>query len=99
MQSSSILCGYEGDNVKVRLEEIFCVTVVWTEIIFSKYNIIITPFSLIFQKKAMKTLKRACSINDSSLQNVPCFTPPVILQLCNTHCKPLYPVSTVLPKE
>ena len=47
----------------------------------------------------MKIFNTACDINDSSPQNFPCFTPPVRLQLCNTHCKPLYLVPPVLPKD
>ena len=47
----------------------------------------------------MKIFNTACDINDSFPKNFPCFTPPVSLQLCNTHCKPLYLVPSVLPKD
>ena len=47
----------------------------------------------------MNILIEACNINVSSAQNFSCFTTPVSTQLCNTHCKPLYLVSPVLPKE
>jgi len=47
----------------------------------------------------MKIFNTACDINDSSPQNFPCFTPPVSLHLCNTHCKPLYLVPPFLHKK